>query len=168
MTSYEVSIGLWAIGYTFHAFYGPFRCLYSQELLSTIPEDRMTHFVTLMVPPPRTDHSLRHITTRIGLRARRFRILLLRKNVRFGPFSWPIAHDFRHSGQLFRKLPDFFQILVDDILLGFYWFLGHRVHIPCLLRAVSLPFQPRITVNHSGGQNDTFRHSNGPSSMYRP
>jgi hypothetical protein len=31
-----------------------------------------------------------------------------------------------------------------------------------------LPFQSRITCNHSGGQNDTFRHCNGPSSTYRP
>jgi hypothetical protein len=46
--------------------------------------------------------------------------------------------------------------------------LGHRVHVPCLLRTVSLSFQPRITVNHSWGQNDTFRHSNGPSSTYQP
>jgi hypothetical protein len=168
MTSYEVFIGFWAIWYTFHAFYGPFCCLSSRELLSTIPEYRMTHFVTLMVPPPRTDHSLRNITTRIGLLLDCFEFYYFAKNVRFGPFSWAIAHDFRHPGQLFRKLPDFFQILVDDILWGFHWFLDHRVHVPCLLRAVSLPLQPRITVNHSGGQNDTFRHSNGPSSMYRP
>jgi hypothetical protein len=168
MTSYEVSIGFWAIGYTFHAFYGPFRCLSSRELLSTIPEDRMTHFVTLMVPPPCTDHSLKYGTTKVDLRAQKFRILWLRKNVRFGPFSWPIAHDFRHPGLLFRNLQVFYQILVDDFLWGFHWFIGHRVHVPCLLRTVSLSFQPRITVNHSGGQNGTIRYSNGPSSMYQP
>jgi hypothetical protein len=168
MTSYEVSIDLWAIGFTFYAFYGPFRCLSSRELLSTIPEARMTHFVTVTVHPPRTDHSLRHRTTRVGLRTIRFPILLLRESVRFGPFSWAIAHDFRHPGQFFRNLPDFYQILVADILWGFHWFLGHRVHVPCFLRAVSLPFQPRITSNHSGGQNDTFRHCNGPSSTYWP
>jgi hypothetical protein len=72
MTSYEVYIGFWAIGYTFHAFYRPFRCLSSRELLPTIPDDRMTHFVTLTVPCPRTDHRLRQSTTRVGLRARRF------------------------------------------------------------------------------------------------
>jgi hypothetical protein len=168
MTSYDVSIGFWAIGYTFHAFYAPCRCLSRRKLLSTIPEERMTHFVTLTVPPLCTDHSLRHGITRIGLRATLFRILWLRENVRFGPYSWAIAHDFRHPSKLFRNLLDFYQILVDDILWGFHWFLGHRVHVLSLLRAVSLPFQPRITVNHSGRQNDTFRHSNSPSSMYRP
>jgi hypothetical protein len=58
MTSYEISIGFWAIGYTFHPFYGSFRYLSSREIQSTIPEDRMTHFVTLTVPPRRTDNSL--------------------------------------------------------------------------------------------------------------
>jgi hypothetical protein len=53
-------------------------------------------------------------------------------------------------------------------LWGFHWFLSHRVHVPCFLRIVLLSFQPIITINHSGGQNDTFRHSNGPSSKYRP
>jgi hypothetical protein len=157
-----------AIGYTFHAFYRTFHCLSSRELLSTIPEDRMTHFITLTVPPPRTDHSLRHSTTMEVSGLDGFEFYDFAKNIRFGPFSWAIAHDFRHPGQLFRNLLYFFQILVDDILWGFHWFLGHRVHIPCLLRVVSLPFQPRITVNHSGGQNDTFRHSNGLSSTYRP
>jgi hypothetical protein len=71
------------------------------------------------------------------------------KNVCFGPFSWAIAHDFRHRGQLFWNLHDFYQILVDDIIWGCHWFMGHRVHVPCLLQAVSLPFQPRITINHS-------------------
>jgi hypothetical protein len=168
MTSYEVSIDFWAIGYTFLAFYGPFRCLPSRELLATIPGARMTHFVTVTVPHPRTDHSSRHSTTRVGLQARRFRILWLHENVCFGPFSWATTHNFRHPGQFFRNIPDFDQILVDYILWGLHWFLGHRVHVPCLLWAVSLPFQPRITCNHSGGQNDTFRRCNGPSSTYRP
>jgi hypothetical protein len=164
MTSYEVSIGFWAIGYTFYAFYGPFRCLSSRELLSTIPEDRMTHFVTLTVPPQCTDHSLRHSTTRVGLRARRFRILWLREKRPFRVIFVSYNTRFSAPGSTFRNLPDFFQILVDDILWGLHWFLGHRVHVPCFLRSVSLPFQSRITSNHSGGQNDTFRHSNGPSS----
>jgi hypothetical protein len=168
MTSYEVSIDLWAIGYTFHAFFGPFRCRSSWELLATNPEARMTHFVTVTFHPPRTDHSSRHSTTRVGLRARRFQILWPCENVRFGPFSWAIAHDFRHPGQYFWNFRDYYQILVDDILWGFHWFSGHRVHVPCLLRAVSLPFQPRITCNYSGGQNDTFHHCNGPSSTYWP
>jgi hypothetical protein len=167
MTSFEVSIEFWAIGYMFNVFYGPFRCLSGRQLLATILEARMTHFVTVTVPPPRTHYSLRHSTTMVGLRARRFRILWLRKNVHFGPCSWAIGHDFRHPGQFFRNRPDFYKILVDDILWGFHWFFGHRVHVPCLLRAVSLPFHLRITCNHSGGQCDTFHHCNGPSSMYR-
>jgi hypothetical protein len=168
MTSYEVSIDFWDIGYTFHAFYGPFHCLFNRELLATIPEARMTHFVIVTVPPPCTDHSLRHSTTMVGLRARRFQILWLRENVCFGPFSWAIAHNFRHLGQFFRNLSDFYQILVDDILWGFHWVLGHRVHVQCLLRAISLPFQQTITCNHSGGKNHTFLHCNGPSSTYPP
>jgi hypothetical protein len=87
MTSYDVSIGFWAIGYTFHAFYEPFRCLSSRELLSTIPEDTMTHFVTLTVPPPHNDHSLMHSTTRVGSGADGFEFYDFAKNVRFGPFS---------------------------------------------------------------------------------
>jgi hypothetical protein len=108
MTSYEVSIGLWAIGYTFHAFYVPFRCLSSRELLSTIPEDRMTHFVTLMVPPPRTNHSLRHITTRIGLMARLFRILLLRKKRPFRAIFVSYSTRFSVPGSTFSKPSRFF------------------------------------------------------------
>jgi hypothetical protein len=151
MTSYEVSIGLRAIGYTFHVFYGPFRCLSSRELLSTIPEYRMTQFVTLMVPPPRTDHSLRHSTARTGIRARQFRILWLHKKRPFRAIFVSYNTRFSAPGSTFSKPPGFFQILLDDILWGFHWFSGHRVHVPCLLRPVSLPFQPRITVNHSGG-----------------
>jgi hypothetical protein len=75
MTSYEVSVEFGAIEYMFNAFYGLFRCLSSRELLATIPEARVTHFVTVTVPPPRTDHSLRHSTTMVGLRVRRIRIL---------------------------------------------------------------------------------------------
>jgi hypothetical protein len=101
---------------------------------------RMTHFVTLIVPSPRTDHSLRHSTTRVGLRARRVRILFFGENVRFGRFSWAIAHSFRHPGQFFGNLPDCHKILVYDILWGFDWFLDHRVHVQGLLRVISLPF----------------------------
>jgi hypothetical protein len=101
----------------------------------------MTYFVTLTVPSPRNDHSLRHSTTRVGLRARRVRILFFRENVRFGRFSWAIAHGFRHPGQFFENLPDCHKILVDDILWGFHWFFDHRAHVPGLLtgRFVTLP-----------------------------
>jgi hypothetical protein len=108
MTSYEVAIGLWSIGYTFHAFYGTFRCLSSRELLSTIPEVRRTHFVTLMFPPPRTDHSLRHSTTRIGIQARRFRILWIRKKRPFRAIFLRYSTRFSAPGSTFSKPPGFF------------------------------------------------------------
>jgi hypothetical protein len=111
----------------------------SRKLLAQT-EARMTHFITRMVPSPHTDHSLRHSTTRVGLRARRVRILFFRENVRFGRFSWAIAHGFRHPGQFFGNLPDCYKILIDDILWGFDWFLDHRVHVLGLLRVISLPF----------------------------
>jgi hypothetical protein len=141
MTFYEFSIDFWTIGTTFQAFYGSFVTFPSRQLLAQT-EARMTHFVTRTVPSPRTDHSLRHSTTRVGLRARRIRILFFRENVRFGQFSWAIAHGFRHPGQFFWNLPDCHKILVDDILWGFDWFLDHRVHVLGLLRVVSLPFLP--------------------------
>jgi hypothetical protein len=103
-------------------------------------EARMTHFVTRTVPSPRTDHSLRHSTTRVGLWARWVRILFFRENVRFGRFSWAIAHGFRHPGLFFGNHPDCHKILVDDILWGFDSFLDHRVHVPGLLRVIALAF----------------------------
>jgi hypothetical protein len=148
MTSYKVSIDFWSIGYTFHAFYGPFPFLSSRELLATIPEARMTHFVTVTVPPPRTDHSLRHITTRVGLQARRFRILWLRENVRFGPFSWASTR-FSAPGSIFSKPPGLLTNPFRCYLMRFPLIFGYRVHVLCLLRAASLPFQPIIICNHS-------------------
>jgi hypothetical protein len=107
ITSYEVSIGFWAIGYTFHSFYGSFRCLSNRELVSTIPEDRMTHFVTLTVPPPRTDHSLRHSTARVGFRARRFRILWHHKKRPFQAIFVSYSTRFSALGSTFSKPPRF-------------------------------------------------------------
>jgi hypothetical protein len=51
-------------------FTGHFVTFPSRQLLDQT-EARMTHFVTLTVPPPRTDHSLRHSTmhTVFGTRA---------------------------------------------------------------------------------------------------
>jgi hypothetical protein len=103
-------------------------------------EARTTHFFTRTVPPPRADHSLRHSTTMVGLRARRVRILFFLENVHFGRFSWAITHGFRHPSQFFGNLPDCHKILVDDILWGFDWFLDHRVHVSGLLWVISLPF----------------------------
>jgi hypothetical protein len=125
-------------------FMGFFVTFPSRQLLGQT-EARMTHFVTRTVPSPHTDHSLRHSTTRLGLRARRVRIQFFRENVRFGRFSWAIAHGFRHEVQFFGNLPDCQKILVDDILWGFDWFLDHRVHVAGLFRVISLPFLQKIT-----------------------
>jgi hypothetical protein len=113
-------------------FMGHFVTYPNRQLLAQT-QARMTYFVTLTVLSPRTDHSLRHSTTRVGLRARRVRILFFPENVCFGRFSWAIAHGFRHPGQCFGNHPDCHKILVDDILWGFDWFLDHRVHVPGLL-----------------------------------
>jgi hypothetical protein len=84
------------------SFTGRFVFFSRRQVLAQM-EARMTHFVTLTVASPRTDHCLRHSTTRVGLRAGRVRILFFRENVRFGRFSWAIAHGFGtrtmcHSG----------------------------------------------------------------------
>jgi hypothetical protein len=67
-------------------FTGHFVIFSSRKLLAQT-EARMTHSVTRTAPSPRTDHSLMHSTTRVGLRARRVRILFFRENFRFGRFS---------------------------------------------------------------------------------
>jgi hypothetical protein len=139
MTFYEVSIVFWIIGSTFQAFYGSFLYLSSRKLLAET-EAVMTHFVTRTVPSPCTDHSLRYSTTRVGLRARRVRILFFPENVRFGRFSWAIAYGFRHPTQFFGNLPDCQKILINDILWGFDWFWDHWVHVLGLLWVISLPF----------------------------
>jgi hypothetical protein len=48
----------------------------------------MLHYVTLMVPLPRTDHSLMHNTTRGRSPGQKGLHVCFRENVRFGPFSW--------------------------------------------------------------------------------
>jgi hypothetical protein len=118
-------------------FIGHFVTFPNKQLL--LKRKKMTYFVTLTVPSPRTDHSLRHSTTRVGLRARRVRILLFLENVRFGRFLWAVAHGFRQPGQFFGNLPDCHRILIDYILWGFDWFSDHRGHVPGLLRVISLP-----------------------------
>jgi hypothetical protein len=132
MTSYEVSNGFGAKGYTFHAFYRPFRCLSSRELLSTIPEDGMTHFVTLTVPPTRTDHSLRHSNTRVGLRAGWFRILWLREKQLFRAIFLSYSTRFSAPGSTFSKPPGFLLNPCRWHLMRFPMVFGHKVHIPCL------------------------------------
>jgi hypothetical protein len=158
MIFYEVSIDFWTIGPRSRPFTCRFVAFPSRKLLAQT-EARMTHFCTRTVRSPRTDHSLRHTTTWVGLRARRVRILFFRENVRFGRLSWAIAHGFRHRGQFFENLPDCHKILVDDNLWGFDWFLDHRVHVPGLLRVVSSPFRAENYLLKRS-QNDTFLHSN--------
>jgi hypothetical protein len=63
----------------------------------------MMHFVTLTVPPPRTDHSLMHNNTRGMSPGQKGLQVRFHENVRFGPFSWVIAHDFQDSGQFFLQ-----------------------------------------------------------------
>jgi hypothetical protein len=114
----------WAIGYTFHAFYGPFRYLSSRKLMSTIPEDRMSHFVTLTVPPPCTDHSLRHITIRLGLRASRFRILWLREKRPFQAIFVSYNTRFSAPGSTFSKRPGFLANTYRSHLMRFQLVFG--------------------------------------------
>jgi hypothetical protein len=75
----------------------------------------MMHFITLMVPSPRTDHSLMHNNTS-GMSPCLKRLQVrFRENVRFGPFSWVIAHDFQDSGQFFCNILDVHRLLLQDI-----------------------------------------------------
>jgi hypothetical protein len=50
-----------------------------------------------------------------------------RENVRFGPFSWVIAHNFQDSGQFFCNIPDVHRVLLQDICEVFidFWTLGY-------------------------------------------
>jgi hypothetical protein len=74
----------------------------------------MMNFITLTDPPPRTDHSLMHNSTKgmspcpKGLQVR------FRENIHFGLFSWVIAHDFQDWGQFFCNIPDVHRLLVED------------------------------------------------------
>jgi hypothetical protein len=80
----------------------------------------MMHFVTLTVPPPRTDHSLMHNSTRGISPSQKGLHVRFRENVRFAPFSWVIAHDFQDSGQFFCNIPDVHRLLLQDIWRGFH------------------------------------------------
>jgi hypothetical protein len=80
----------------------------------------MMHFITLTVPPPRTDHSLMHNSTTSMSPGQKGLQVHFRENVRFGPFSWVIAHDFKDSGQLFCNIPDVHRLLLQDIWRGFH------------------------------------------------
>jgi hypothetical protein len=79
----------------------------------------MMHFITLTVPPPRTDHSLMHNSTRGMSPGQKGLQVRFRENVRFGPFSWVIEHDFRDSGQFFCNISDVHRRLLQDIWRGF-------------------------------------------------
>jgi hypothetical protein len=59
----EVFIDFWTLGYPFRGPFRPVRCIWKREL-RVQTEARMMHFVTLTVPPPRTDHSSMHNSTR--------------------------------------------------------------------------------------------------------
>jgi hypothetical protein len=112
----------------FRAFFNPFWCHWNRELLSQT-EGRMMHFVTLTVPPAHTNHSLMHNSTRGMSPGQKGFYVRFRENVRFGPFSWVIAHDFQHSGQFYCNILDVHRLLIEDILWGFHWFLDSRVQV---------------------------------------
>jgi hypothetical protein len=80
----------------------------------------MMHFVTLTVLPPRTDHSLMHNSTMGMSSGEKGLHVRFRQNVRFGPFSWVIAHYFQHSGQFFCNIPDVHRLIIEDISRGFH------------------------------------------------
>jgi hypothetical protein len=82
------------------------------------------HFVTLMVPPLRTDHSLMHNSTRGTFPSHKGLQMRFLENVHFRPFS-RVAHDFQHSGQSFCKIPDVDKLLLEVIWRGFHLFLDH-------------------------------------------
>jgi hypothetical protein len=75
----------------------------------------MMHFITLMVPPPHTDHRVMDNSTRGMSPGQKGFLLCFRENVRFRPFSWVIAHDFQHSAQFFCNIPNADILLVEDI-----------------------------------------------------
>jgi hypothetical protein len=80
----EVFIDFWTLGYPFHGLFGPYRCLWNRELRGQT-EARMMHFITLTVPPPRTDHSLMHNSTRGRSPGQKGLQVRFRENVSFGP-----------------------------------------------------------------------------------
>jgi hypothetical protein len=80
----------------------------------------MMHFITLMVPPPRTYHSLMHNSTRGMSPSQKGLQVRFRENIRFGPFSWVIAHDFQDPSQFFCNIPDVLTLLLQDIWRGFH------------------------------------------------
>jgi hypothetical protein len=92
MTFYEVSIDFGPYGPRSWPFTGHFVTFPNIQLLAQT-EATMTHFVTLTVPPSRTDHSLRHSTTHTV---------------------------FGTQANFFGNLPDCHKILVDDILRCFH------------------------------------------------
>jgi hypothetical protein len=111
-------------------FFGLFRCHWNKELLSQT-EARMTHFVILTVPPPRTNHSLMHNSTRGMSPSQKDLQVRFRENVSFGPFSWVIAHDFQHSGQFFstsRMCTDSLYKIFYDATIDF-WTLGYTFRV---------------------------------------
>jgi hypothetical protein len=95
-------------------------------------EDRMTHFVTLMVPPPQTKHSLRHSTAKVGLWARRFRILCIRKKRPFRAIFVSYSTRFSVPGSTFLKPSGFFPNPCRSHLMRFPLVFGllvtHSMH----------------------------------------
>jgi hypothetical protein len=100
----HIFIDFWTVRYTFRAFFGLFSCLWNRDLRAQT-DVRMMHFVTLAVSPPHTDHSLMHNSTTGMSPGQKSLLVRFRENVRFGPFSWVITHNFQQSGQFFLQHP---------------------------------------------------------------
>jgi hypothetical protein len=125
------------------------------------------HFITLTVPPPRIDHSLMHNSTRGMSPGQKCLQVRFRENVRFGPFSWVVAHDFQDSSQIFatsRICTDSIYKTFGEVMIDF-WTLWYPFR--GLFRPVYVHLEPR-SMCLNGSQNDAFHHSDGPSSTYRP
>jgi hypothetical protein len=64
----------------------------------------MLHFVTLMVPPPCTDHSLMHNTTRGRSPGQKGLQVCFRENISFEQFSW-VMHTIFNTQVNFLQYP---------------------------------------------------------------
>jgi hypothetical protein len=125
------------------------------------------NFDTLTVPTPCTDHSLMHNTIRRGNLGQKGLQVRFRKKHPFRAIFVGYSTRLLALRSILCNIPDVDRLLVEDIWRGFHSFFDHMVHVSGLFRAVYVPLQLRI-IFPNGSQNDAFRHSDGPSSTYRP
>jgi hypothetical protein len=128
--------------------FGLFTCHWNRELLSQT-EARMMHFVTLTVPPPRTNHSLMHNSTRGMSPSQKSLQVRFAKTLVSGHFRGLYHTIFSTRVNFFCNIPDVHRLLKEDILQSFHWFLECRVHVSglfvrrCLKLARSVCYSPR-------------------------